>query len=264
MSNARSLVTSVQRFAPLALIALALPGQAAVIYSTGFENPPFTPGSIAGQDGWSTFGSGITTVENTFAKSGSQAVFVDGGAPNQSGAAHANSSTGPIVDLSADIAIFSATTQSEWQFGATGPGFAGFIGGIDIFPNNNIEAISGTFPVIGVFTKATAFNATAWHHIDLQFNMIAQTYNITLDGSLLGSNLPFCGNNSGVCNGAPVTSYGEGLFDTIGGVSGNDSGYMDNYQLSAFTTTPEPSSLFLFLTSFCGIAAVERYRSTKV
>jgi hypothetical protein len=262
MSNVRSLVTNVQRFAPLALIAMALPGQAAVIYSTGFETPTFTTGAIAGQNGWGVFGPGISTVENTLAKTGSQAVFVDGGTASQSGPFHADTTTGPMVDLSADIAIFTATTQTAWQFAATGPGLLGYMGGIDIEANNNIEAITGAFPVIGVFTRATSFNSTTWHHIDLLFNMIAQTYTITLDGSTLGSNLPFCGNNSGACSGAAVTSYGDGLFNSFG--TGNDSGYMDNYQLSAFATTPEPSSLFLFLTSLCGIAALKRYRSTKV
>src|SRR5580704_17381765 len=66
----------------MALMAtIAVPAAFAdtVLYSTSFENPPFTTGPIAGQDGWNVFGPGISTVENSFADTGSQAVFVDGG-----------------------------------------------------------------------------------------------------------------------------------------------------------------------------------------
>jgi hypothetical protein len=183
---------------------------AVVLYSTGFENPPFTPGAIAGQDGWSVFGPGISTVENSFAKTGSQAVFVDGGTATQCGAFHGNVSTGtPFVELSADIAIFTSTSQTEWQFAGTGPGLVGYIGGIDVLPNNQIQAITAGFPVVGIFPRATAFNASVWHHIDLLFNITTQTYSLSLDGSLLGSNLPFCGSNVG-CSGASVAAYGDG------------------------------------------------------
>src|SRR5689334_24892731 len=92
----------------VALIAALAPLAHAdvVLYSTGFENPPFTTGPIAGQDGWNVFGPGISTVENTFVKTGSQAVFIDGSTASQSGPFHSDFSTGtPFVDLSADIAI---------------------------------------------------------------------------------------------------------------------------------------------------------------
>src|SRR5580658_5668575 len=75
-----------------------------VIYSTSFENPPFTVGSIAGQDGWSVFGPGAQEVENFFADTGSQAVFVDGAAATQTGPYKETPTTGPLVDLSADLA----------------------------------------------------------------------------------------------------------------------------------------------------------------
>src|SRR5580704_10407988 len=128
----------------MALMAtIAVPAAFAdtVLYSTSFENPPFTTGRIAGQDGWNVFGPGISTVENSFAKSGSQAVFVDGGTASQSGPYHSDFSTGPLVDLSADIAIFSSTTQSKWQFAGLGSGLVPFLGGIDVLPDNTIVAI---------------------------------------------------------------------------------------------------------------------------
>src|SRR4051812_21689677 len=98
----------------LATVA-ALPVHAGLLYTTGFESPTFTPGTIAGQDGWGVFGPGLVTVEGAFAESGAQAVFIDGASTGQTGPFHSDSSTGK-VQLSADIAIFTSSTQSEWQF----------------------------------------------------------------------------------------------------------------------------------------------------
>jgi hypothetical protein len=235
----------------LALVALAIPAARAdvVLYQTSFESPTFATGPISGQDGWSVFGPGISTVESPFAKTGSQAVFVDGGTASQSGPFHSDTTAGPLVDLSADIAIFTSSNQTSWQFAATGPGLIGFLGGIDIGfagGGSSIQAITAGFPVIGSgFSRATAFDATAWHHIDLLFDIATQTYNITLDGSTLDSNVPFCGSNSG-CTGAAVPLYSDGFFDSFG--TGNDSGYMDNYQVALVNPVPEPSSVFLLVT----------------
>jgi hypothetical protein len=224
-----------------------------VLYSTSFENPPFTTGSIAGQNGWSVFGPGAQEVENFFADTGSQAVFLDGGAPSQTGPYNYTPTTGPLVDLSADLAIFTSSTQSEWQFAATGPGLTGYLGGIDIHANGNISAITATGDTdIGTFTRATAFNSTAWVNVNLLFDLATQTYNISVGGVLLASDVPFCGGNA-TCAGANLSTFGDGFFDTFGG--GNDSGYMDNYSVTLVTPTPEPSmALPLVLLLGMGLA----------
>lgn len=241
---------------------LALPNaNAAALYNTSFENPPFTPGAIAGQDGWQVFGPGVSTVENTFALSGSQAAFVDGGAATQSGPYHEDPSIGPLIELSADVAIFTASTQGGWQFAATGTSLTGYLGGIDILADNSIEAITAGFPVIGTFPRATAFDSTAWNHIDLLFDIPAQTYNIALNGTTLASNLPFCTDN-GPCTAGTFLTYGDGFFNTFGagtlGITGtpNDSGYMDNYSVAA--VTPEPASTLLLAIGLAGLAIRRR------
>ncbi len=56
---------------------LAASASAQVIYSAGFENPPFATGSIIGQDGWaagSTSGTSQSIVDS-FARTGSQSLF---------------------------------------------------------------------------------------------------------------------------------------------------------------------------------------------
>jgi hypothetical protein len=260
-SSMLSIMSKSAKFAPLAVLALATPVHADVIlYNTSFENPPFTTGPIAGQDGWNN-GSGISTIENTFARTGSQAVFVDGSSATQSGPWHPDITAGPLIDLSADLAIFTSTNQSARQFAGLGPNLVPFIGGIDISSigsNSSIFLITPGFPVVGTFPRATAFNSSAWHHVDFLFNLATQTYNFSFDGSLLASSVPFCGSNAG-CSGAAVATYGSSLFDTFGGVTGgNDSGYMDNFRLAL--VTPEPSSIALMVTALGALCLKLRRR----
>jgi hypothetical protein len=227
----------------LAMVGIAVPARAdTVLYSTSFENPPFTTGSIAGQDGWSVFGPGAQEVENFFADTGSQAVFLDGGSATQTGPYHQDTTTGPLVDLSADLAIFSSSSQSEWQFAGTGAGLLGYLGGINILANGDISAITSAsgYTDIGTFTWATAFDGSAWVNVNLLFDIATQTYDISVGGVTLATDLPFCGSNAG-CTGASSPSFGDGFFDTFGG--GNDSGYIDNYSVTLVTPTPEPSTI---------------------
>ncbi|MGA7241308.1 MAG: PEP-CTERM sorting domain-containing protein [Bryobacteraceae bacterium] len=240
---------------------------ASILYSSGFETPTFTTGPIAGQDGWNVFGPGNPIVDNFFSDTGTQAVFVDGNEASQTGPYHTDVTTGPIVDLSSDIAIFTSTTQTEWQFAGLDPTLTQFLGGIDILPDDAIVALTAGSPVIGAFPRATGFDSTAWHSIDLLFNLSSQTYSISLDGATLASNLAFCGDSAG-CAGASVSSYGGGLFDTNGisspgvGASGsipNDSGYMDNFQV-ADVGVPEPSTILLLGLGLAGAACRLRRR----
>jgi hypothetical protein len=235
---------------------------AGIIYNTTFESPVFSTGPLLGQDGWQVYGPGDPSI-STFADTGSQSVFVDGDETSQSGPFHVDVATGPIVDLSADLAIFTASTQTEWQFGGLGTG-SQFLGGIDVFPDDSIEAITAGFPVIGAFPRAGAFDQTAWHSVDLLFNFTSQTYSIALDGVTLASSLPFCGDN-GSCAGANVPAFGAGIFDSFGAASPgvtsgsipNDSGYMDNFQVAA---SPEPSTLLLLGLGLAGAAIRLRRR----
>jgi|HubBroStandDraft_6_1064221.scaffolds.fasta_scaffold01041_4 hypothetical protein len=222
---------------------------AGTIYSTGFENPPFTLGPLAGQDGWQVFGPTFVDVQSNVVYAGSQAVWVDGSAASQSGPYHSDFSTGPLVGLSAYIYLGSSSTQSSWQFAGLGSGLFPFIGGIDTNPStNNIALITAGFPVVGTLSRDT------WHNVYFVFDFTTQQYNFWLDGTQLGTNVPFCGDN-GPCLGEHVSSYGTGFFDTFGG--GNDSGYMDNYSVSS---VPEPSSIALFGSGILGLAAVLKRR----
>jgi hypothetical protein len=250
--------------AAVALLSLtAVPSEAAVLYSTGFENPPFVLGPINGQAGWSVFSaSGQTSnpvIENTLVKTGLQAVSVNGSVTGQTGPYLAPNFVDPVLDLSADIYLASSSTESVWQFGTTGAGGIGFAGGIDVASPSSIHAggtsiyaITGNYTtIIGTFSRDT------WHHVDLILDYATQTYAVELDGSLLAGGLAFCGNNFGTCNGAPVTSLGWALFDSFGG--GNDLGAMDNFSIS--TPVPEPATMSLLGTSLLALGLVWRRRA---
>jgi hypothetical protein len=225
--------------------------------TTGFEPPEYTVGPLAGQNGWQVFGPAVVTVEDFMAFGGTQAVFVDGGASatSQSGP-YIGTTAGPLLDLSAEIYLASSGTETSWQFADIGAGLIGFAGGIDIYPTidpltSSIYAITGSGgDLVGTFTR------NQWNNVSIDLNFTTQTYNIVLNGVTLASNLAFCGNNAGTCNGATVSDTGnDGLFDTFGGVSGsNDDGFMDNY--SAITASaPEPGSLLLLGSMLALIAA---------
>ncbi len=228
----------------LALFALSMvPLHATSAYSSGFEGPTYTIGQLDGQDGWSIFnpGAGLTTVVNSIVKTGTQAAgVVNGQNPvGQSGPFHSDSITGTLVELSADIYLASSSNQTRWQFAGTGGTFAQYLGGIDVLPDNSVVLVTQGFPLAGVFTR------DVWHHVDLRFDMTAQTYNFALDGLLLATGVPFCGDHEPCTNKMVVPNYGLGTFNMFANFGINDAGYMDNFSANSINSVPEPSTLFL-------------------
>ena len=239
----------------LALLALiSLPAaHAGTVYATGFETtdtPSYTVGALAGQNGWLEFNSASSIVTNVIAYAGSQSVFVNGNNSNlQAGPYYPNSPAGPLIELSAEIIIFSGT-EGDWQFAATGPGLSQYLGGIDLVPQGGAQSTGGTidniFLISGAFPNIGTFNLNTWNLVDLVFNMTSQTYSFSLNGTTLASGAPFCGSN-GACTGANVLTYGDSFFDVFQNTGNTDSGFMDNFSLSSNVPgVPEPGSLLLF------------------
>lgn len=211
------------------------------IYTTNFGGD--TLGNIDGQDGWALFNGSASfdNVENTLTDGTTQAAWVIPTGNVQTGMYHTDTASGsPLIDLNADLYIASSSTENEWQFAANGAGLAPFIGGIDLAPggaSDTIFAITAGFPSLGTFTLNT------WHNVDFLFNFSAQTYTVTLDGTALASNLPFCTDN-GPCTTGGTIAEGPFLsfFDVFATVGSNDLGALDNLSLS---DVPEPSTYAL-------------------
>ena len=144
-----------------------------------------------------------------------------------------------------------------------GSGLIGFLGGLDIRPDSTMSLITNGLPNVGTYTRATAFTPAAWHHLDMLFNMNTRTYNVTLDSTILGTNVAFCNDNS-TCTSNATPGFVNLLIDNFGsiptaGAIPNDSGYFDNVLVQTVASgTPEPSTVFLLVSGICGIALKRR------
>ena len=245
-------------FVGLAILLSVSQASATTLYATGFESPTFTTGLVSGQDGWSEYPAPASGVENTFAFAGTQAVSVIPAlTTGQGGPVKTVTTAASIVIQSASIYLYSSSTQSGWQFAAVGSGLNGFAGGIDIDPDGTIHAISSGFATIGTFAR------NVWNTVDLNLDYATQTYSIILNGSTIASNVAFCGNNSGPCNGANVSAYSDGFFDSFGATGVNDMGILDNYSVSTPDTTPLPAALPLFASGLGGLGLLGWRRKRK-
>jgi hypothetical protein len=236
------------------LAALCVLARGGSIYSTGFEQPTFAPNQALGnQDSWQEWnGSASAAVVGCCSPSseiyaGQQSVTVVAEATNantQTGIYHQDTASGsPLIDLNAELEIVSTETENTWQFAGLGAGLIPYIGGINIVPTgpatDTIYSITAASTAIGTFTRQVGVVNSAWHDVDLLFNFSTQTYNITLDGTLLAANVPFCGGNA-TCTGAFVSEATfPSFFDVFADIGGNDFAYMDNLSVSS---VPEPAT----------------------
>lgn len=252
--------------AAFALCALSASANASFLYKTGFEHPPFTIGNIAGQDGWGSFGpANESQIENAagFVETGSQALgILQGDGTFQTGAYKAVTTAAPSIEQTGDILLSSGGTPSRWEFGATGPGLSGLIGGIRVDSDGTIHAIGPGFPVIGSLSRGS------FHHVELFFNFVGQVQTIFIDGTKLINNDPFCGSiGIGGCTHAPVAAYGDGIFDRFPVTPfAEDVGALDNYSVEAegvVTAAPEPSTLLLLSAALIGVGATRRNQRSR-
>lgn len=207
------------------MLAIATGAGAQVLYQTGFENPPFTVGPIAGQDSWNVFGgSAAVNIENSFAKSGTQAVLIDttllpNVPSNQTGPWRnvVDPSLGSIVSIDADVYLASSSSESSWQFAALYSNLGGFIAGFNVLPDGTLQLITPWFPITApVVTRDT------WMHYTLTLNFLTQTSDVYINGVRVAYALPFV---------KSATALGGFIFDTFGAQGGptvNDQGYLDN------------------------------------
>ena len=200
-------------------------------YTTGFEAPEFKVGSFGSGTAletqsthWSlhrdAVGSNLprlATIQTSVSKSGSQALAVHAEYANsiKAGISATFENQAKSIIIEADIFLASSSDQSVWQF-AAGDKTAGFVGGINIAPDN------GLFQLITPGFKKTApiINRDTWYRLGLVFDLTNQTYQVIVDRKVIADEVPFHN---------PAKSLGVFQFDNFS--KGNDTAYLDNFSM---------------------------------
>jgi VPDSG-CTERM motif len=222
---------SATRILPL-LIALAVTvfaagsAPATTIYSTGFEPPAYSPGTIHGQNGW--IATSDSTIQTAVVQSGTQALHVTATSPFVIANQNLNYALGgaTMVTLQVDFLRSGAGEQS----GIALYGDTGFLAQIFTFGGGNYY--------LGNSSTSTGFQPFAddvWHNLQMDFNL--QTLMVTgfVDGNSLGT-LPL--------NFDPTALTALQLYSS-GGNAGAQDVYFDNLSISA--SVPDSGATALLL-----------------
>ena len=212
MSNRKRLVLTTLALGLLAGVAAR--SRADIVYSTGFEDPPFQPGAIVGQDGWQNVQGTpeSKTIEDMFFHTGSQALLIDpsGQAPGTQDTLNHPSpfdtASGPqkVVTMASDVYIQSSATQTRWGFdGRDGTG--AIIGGVNIRETDAVQIVTAGLPIVPGIT----FERDQWNRIEVRYDFAMKTFDTLINGSLIASDSPFFTNTGN-------SIFGAGIFGSSG------------------------------------------------
>lgn len=228
------------------MFALALCGglatsvQAEVLYSTGFEAPAFSLGSIDGQDGWYPW-IVAPVIQTATVHSGSQAAGIDG-----FGEADHDTNvpvSGQMFSLQCD---FMHTGNANNQSGIFLSGDTGFIA--QLVSGNSDSGNSWFF--LGGFASANHESGVSladgqWHHLNLILDIAAQSITGYADDHYLGSlamdTVPFP---------TAITLFGFYQY-----AEGDAQSYFDNF---SFEAVPAPGAAAIL--GLAGVMAGRRRR----
>jgi hypothetical protein len=226
--------------------AIALPASATVLYSTNFASPSFSTGALAGQAGWGVVSTqpNEVTVQDTVTDGGEPAVNL-----GQS-AATVYYQYGPLTPT--DPIVVSMDIDED------APGFSGLTfavissaGVFDDNPNDDRAAgveINGGLRAIPTSSATLAPLSTGvWYDLSMTLDYATQTYDIAVDGSIVATNIPFCGyeSDSATCTGAQASQF-EGVEVWTAGVKSGAVYFGD----VSIVELPEPSAWTMMLAGF--------------
>jgi hypothetical protein len=125
------------------------------------------------------------------------------------------------------------------------------IGGFTVVPDGALRISSPGFPFTGLVVTRDA-----WNHYEVAHDLMAQTFNVLINGTLVAANQPFNLSQTRFMSRI-IVSGGTGFSE-----GGNDKAFVDNYSITE--TTPEPYSALLAILGLSAIAFVRRVRSANV
>jgi hypothetical protein len=220
------------------VLAAASVAQAVTVYSTGFENPPYTTGTLTGQDGWVPIGFVAADVQTTVVASGNQAAQF-----------------GPEAVYSRSVASLTAnqivTFEFDTRYAGTGEqigitlyGDAGYIFNAQI--SNGGFAFTNSALNQSIF--ASGATAGTWHNMKAVLDFPAATITGYVNGNLVGTlSMPNAATTTTLASFVVANDFQNGV-----------QAYFDNLVIS---TVPEPTSLGLLGLATVGLMARRRCRA---
>jgi hypothetical protein len=211
--------------------------QAQLLYETSFENPPFTPGNIAGQDGWQEYHLGVANrgqISTERALSGTQSLKitpVNGGANSwwwKTVTHDTRVSPNKIIDIRWDMYLLPGTAQGRY--------------GIDVY-SDIVERVcalavgsSNTIILIRYpdgFTEqlvdtGIAVQRERWNRFRLVIDYNTGTFAGFVNGQVVGS---------GRINSRAGAVFGDAdVWHFNFGGDSNDAAFFDNLRIRAIAT----------------------------
>jgi hypothetical protein len=275
---------------PLRLLAMVVvSGQllmaqafAANVYSTGFENPPFAPGSLLqGQDGWASgnppfLNPNSATITDAIAFSGSQSLQIPGTAmgtfaetdpyaavsPNAHVVDFDASAAGlPIVKVRADVridgpaeltpgtnfAVSIAAVPSEGRYSELVLSSDGYLYGLSSFgPEVLIESVDNPL--------------NTWHSLEITINFLANAYTFQFDNTSFGP-FPFAPSaGADVLLRGSIVAYALPDDPASGFARADYTARIDNFSITA---VPEPQAFEIVALGVMGLVGLLFVRRTQ-
>ncbi len=227
----------------LSLSAAAV--SAANIYSTGFEGPTYSLGTLSGQDGWG--GGLLPAVQNTVFNSGAQAVGASGSQQSYTTRGVSYNSIGnPDQTVDVQVDFYLDPNASGQIFTIVGySATTGFMGQIVVFSSGVMQIGN-----VGGFTGNQNLSKGVWHTVRSSLNFGTQTASGYLDGVFFGSIAL-----DPSATPTDLVSVGLGINNASQGQTGG--AYWDNLSVTSTGASagavPEPGTLTLL---GLGIAAI--------
>ena len=211
-----------------AILFVASTASAAVIYQSGFESPGYTPGVLAGQDGWLniTAPSGNIVVQSGISRSGTQAVdFSASGAQ-----AFTRDSRLTGYDTSVPGNDNNVSTSTDFMLGTTGTPSAWRLTGY--YSSNNFIGYLGVTAsgavTLGNMVLGTTLTRGVWYNLQVDYNFTTLQYTGYLNGVSVGSRA--------FSSAGATAQFGSVYFENA--APGTDHAYFDNVSVSSFSSTP--------------------------